>query len=187
VQTAPSRSRKVARSAADDGTRRSDAKTGSHDGVTMLGMPPVNGYRTDVGPGEQGARDQAESMFSPSAWFENSGGALATGKGSGPATPHKGPPVEPGGFSVQRTLQQVQRGMEGLSKIKEEIQRVGQERRRTPGGREWNPGSGGSSQEDRPQREAAQKAMDALKRGADATRGRGRRKGRMYQRTGVRN
>jgi hypothetical protein len=49
------------------------------------------------------------------------------------------------------------------------------------------PGSGGSGQEDRPRREASQKAMDALKKGADATRGRGRRKGRMYQRTGIRN
>jgi hypothetical protein len=58
---------------------------------------------------------------------------------------------------------------------------------RTSGGKEWNPGSGGSGQEDRPRREATQKAMDALKKGADATRGRGRRKGRMYQRAGIRN
>jgi hypothetical protein len=156
--------------------------------VMMLGMPPANGYHTDVGPGEQGARGRAGSTFSPSAWFDNSGGALATEKGASPAVPHGGPPVEPGGFSVQRILQQVQRGMEGLSKIKEEVQRVGQETmRRNPGGKEWNPGSGGSGQEDRPQREAAQKVMDALKKGADATQGRARRKGRMYQRTGVRN
>jgi hypothetical protein len=78
--------------------------------------------------------------------------------------------------------------MEGMSKIKEEVQRVGQEvMRRNPGGKEWNPSSGEGGQEDRPRREAAQKAMDAMKKGADATRGRGRRKGRMYQRTGVRN
>ena len=36
-----------------------------------------------------------------------------------------------------------------------------------------------SSHESRPKREAARKAMDALKKGADATRGRGRRKGRV--------
>ncbi len=65
--------------------------------------------------------------------------------------------------AAQRILQQVQRGMEGLVKIRE------------------------SGQENRPKREAAQKAMDALKKGADATRGRGRRKGRMYQRAGVHN
>jgi hypothetical protein len=44
-----------------------------------------------------------------------------------------------------------------------------------------------SSQESRPKREAAQKAMDALKKGADATMGRGRRRGRVYQRAGSRN
>jgi len=37
----------------------------------------------------------------------------------------------------------------------------------------------------RPRREAAQKAMDALKKGAQATRGRGHRRGRMYQRAGA--
>ena len=109
-------------------------------------------------------------------------------RGVSSAALNGGPPVEPGGFSVQRILQHVQVGMEGLSKIKEEVQRVGQEAmRRTPGGEEWNPGSEGSGQENKPRREAAQKAMDALKKGADATRGRGRRKGRMYQRAGIRN
>ena len=52
---------------------------------------------------------------------------------------------------------------------------------------EYGPDSGESSQESRPKREAAQKAMVALKKGADATRGRGRRKGRVYKRAGVRN
>ncbi len=59
--------------------------------------------------------------------------------------------------------------------------------RERPEAREYNPGSGESSQESRPKREAAQKAMDALKKGADATRGRGRRRGRVYQRAGTRN
>jgi hypothetical protein len=78
--------------------------------------------------------------------------------------------------------------MEGLAKIKDEVLRTGQEAaRRNPGGRELNLGSGGSGQDSRPKRKAAQKAMGALKKGADATRGRGRRKGRMYQRAGIRN
>jgi hypothetical protein len=59
--------------------------------------------------------------------------------------------------------------------------------KKDPEGREWYPGSGESGQDSRPRREAAQKAMDALKKGADATRGRGRRKGRVYQRAGIRN
>ncbi len=86
--------------------------------VMMLGMPPVSSYHTDTGPGEQGARGQTVPMICPSAWFENSRGTLATEKGANPAAPHGGPPVEPGGFSVQQILQQVQLGMEGLSKIK---------------------------------------------------------------------
>jgi hypothetical protein len=156
--------------------------------VMMLGMPLVNSYNTSVGPGSQGTRDQAESMCPPSAGFDNSGGTLATERRVSSAARNGGPPVEPGGCSVGRILQQVQRGMEGLTKIKEEVQRAGQEAmRRNPGGKEWNPGSGESGLEYRPRREAAQKAMDALKKGADATRGRDRRKGRMYQRAGVRN
>ncbi len=156
--------------------------------VMMLGMPPVNGCNTDVGPGSQGAGDQAEMMFPPSAWSGNSGEALATEKKVSSATLNGNPPVEPGGFSVRRILQQVQQGMEGLAKIKEEVMRAEQETTgRSPGGRDWNPGLGEGGQDSRPKREAAQKAMDALKKGADATRGRGRRKGRMYQRAGVRN
>ncbi len=156
--------------------------------VMMLGMPPVNGCNTSVGPGGQGAGDQAEMMFSPSAWFGNSGGTLTTEKGISSATLDGSPPVELGGFPVERILQQVQQGMEGLAKIKDEVLRARQEATgRNPGDREWNPGSGEGGQDSRPKREAAQKAMDALKKGAYATRGRGRRKGRMYQRAGIRN
>ena len=55
------------------------------------------------------------------------------------------------------------------------------------GVREYNPDLEKNSQESRPKREAARKAMDALKKGADATRGRGHRRGRVYQRAGIRN
>jgi hypothetical protein len=156
--------------------------------VMMLGMPPVNGYNTSVGPGNQGVRDHSEMIFPPPAWPGNGGEALATEKKGSSSILHGNPPVEPGGFSVRRILQQIQQGMEGLAKIRNEVLKAGQEAtRRDPGGREYNPGSGEGGQDSRPKREAAQKAMDALKKGADATRGRGRRKGRMYQRTGIRN
>jgi hypothetical protein len=78
--------------------------------------------------------------------------------------------------------------MEGLVKIKNEVLRVGQgAARKCPEGREYNPGSGEGGQASRPKREAAQKVMEAQKKGADATRGRGQRKGRLYQRAGIRN
>ncbi len=73
-------------------------------------------------------------------------------------------------------------------RIKNEVLRIGQETaKERPEAREYNPGLGESSQESRPKREAAQKAMDALKKVADTTRGRGRRRGRVYQRAGIRN
>ncbi len=59
--------------------------------------------------------------------------------------------------------------------------------KKSPEGGEYNPSSGESGQDSRPKREAAQKAINALKKGADATRGRGRRKGRVYQGAGIRN
>jgi hypothetical protein len=94
--------------------------------VMMLGMPPVNGYNTSVDPGSQGVGGQAEMMFPPSAWFGNSREALATEKKVSSATLDGNPPVEPGGFSVRRILQQVQQGMEGLAKIKEEARETQQ-------------------------------------------------------------
>ncbi len=155
--------------------------------VMMLGMPSVSGCNISVGPRGQGTGNQAEMMCSPSAWFGDSGGTLTTEKGISSATLEGSPPVEPGGFPVERILQQVRQGMEGLAMMKEEVLNARQEAtRRNSEGREYNPGSGESGQDSRPKRGAAQKAMDALKKGADATRGRGRRKGRMYQRAGIR-
>ncbi len=156
--------------------------------VMMLGMPPVSGCGANVGPGNPGVGDQAGMTFPPSAWPGNSGETLATENKVSSATLHGNPPVEPGGFSVRRILQQIQQGMEGLEKITNEVLKAGQEAaKRNPGDGEHNPGSGESGQDNRPKREAAQKEMDVLKKGADATRGRGRRKGRVYQRAGIRN
>ncbi len=133
-------------------------------------------------------RGRVEPVFYPSAWIENGRGTLVAEKGANPAAPHRDSPVEPEGFSAWRISQQVLQGMGSLSEIKVEIQRKEPEAmKRTSGRKEWNLGSGGSGQEGRPKREAAQKAMDALKKGADAIGGRGRRKGQMYQRAGIRN
>ena len=96
--------------------------------------------------------------------------------------------MEPGGPPVRRILQQIQLGVEGLVKIKNEVLRAGQgAAEENPEGEECNPGSGENGQDNRPKREAAQKATEALKKGVDVTRGRGQRKGRLYQRAGTRN
>ena len=73
-------------------------------------------------------------------------------------------------------------------KIKNKVLRAGQRAaEENPEGKEYNPGLGENGQGNRPKREAAQKATEALKKGADATRGRGQRRGRLYQRAGTRN
>ncbi len=96
--------------------------------------------------------------------------------------------MEPGGLPVKRILQQIQLGIEGLVKIKNEVLRAGQRAaEENPRGEEYNLGPGENDQGNRPKREAAQKATEALKKGADATRGRGQRRGRLYQRAGIRN
>jgi hypothetical protein len=155
--------------------------------VMMLGMPPVNGYHAGMEPGTRGEGGRMEPRFYFSAQVERSVGTPMAEKGVKPAALHRVPPVEPGGFSISQVLQQVQLGMESLSKVKEEVQEKRLEVEKTSRRKEWNTGSGGSGQEDRPRREAAQEAIDALKKGADAAQGRGRRKGRMYQRAGIRN
>ena len=99
-----------------------------------------------------------------------------------------GPPVEPGGLPVRRILQQIQLGVEGLVRIRNELLRVGQgAAKENLEDKEYKPGSGENGQGNRPKREAAQKATEALKKGGDATRGRGQRRGRLYQRAGTRN
>jgi hypothetical protein len=127
-------------------------------------------------------------MFSPSTWSSGDGEALMTEGRISSTALRGGPPVEPGGLPVGRILQQIKLGVEGLMKIKNKVLRVGQEAtKKNSESREYNPSPRESSQDSRPKREAAQIAMEALKKGADATRGRGRRKGRVYQRAGIKN
>ena len=156
--------------------------------VMMLGMSPAHGCSTSIDLGSQGAGGQAEMILPPSTWSSGDGEALMTEGRISSTALRGGPPVEPGGLPVKRILQQIQLGVEGLVKIKNEVLRAGQgAAKNNSEGREYIPGSGESGQDSRPKREAAQKAMEALKKGADATRGRGQRKGRLYQRAGTRN
>ncbi len=90
--------------------------------VMMLGMPPVNGYHAGMESGAQGDGGRMEPKFYSSAQVERSGGAPVTEAEVKLTALHGAPPVEPGGFSASRILQQVQLGMESLSKIREEIQ-----------------------------------------------------------------
>ena len=98
-----------------------------------------------------------------------------------------GPPVEPRGLPVRRILQQIQLGVEGLGRIRNEILRIGQgTAKEDPEEKDIEPVSEEKGQGNRPESETAPKAAEALKKGADATRGRGQRKSRLYQGAGAR-
>ncbi len=156
--------------------------------VMMLGMSPAHGCSTSIDLGSQGVGGQAEMILPPSTWSSSDREALMIEERISSTAVRGGPPVEPGGLPVRRILQQIQLGIEGLVKIKNEILRAGRgTEEENPEGKEYNPGSGENDQGNRPKREAAQKATEALKKGADATRGRGQRRGRLYQRAGTRN
>ena len=156
--------------------------------VMILGMSPAHGCSIGADPGSQGVRDQAEMTLPPSTWPGGDGKALMTKDRISSAAAEGSPPVEPGGHSIGRILQQIQLGVEGLGRIRNEVLRIGQgAAKENPGEREYEPGSGEKGQDNRPEREAAQKATEALKKGADATRGRGQRKSRLYQGAGARN
>ncbi len=97
-------------------------------------------------------------------------------------------PVEPGGYSVGRTLQQAQLGIEDWERTRNRIPRPGQdEAEEAPEERREGSDPGRGNQVYKLEGEAAPKTTEALRKGADAARGRGRRKGRLYQRTGARN
>jgi hypothetical protein len=157
--------------------------------VMILGMSPAHGCSISADPRSRGGGDQAEMMLLPSTWSGDGGKVLMTEDMISSTTAKGGPPVEPaGGHPIGRILQRIQLGVEGLARVRYEVPSTKQgTAKERPEAREYNPGLGESSRESRPKREAAQKAMDALKKGADATRGRGRRRGRVYQRAGIRN
>jgi len=156
--------------------------------VMILGMSPAHGCSISTDPGIQGVKDQAETTLPPSTWSGGDGKTLMTKDKISSTAAEGNPPVEPGGHPIGRILQQIQLGVEGLGRIRNEILRMGQgTAKENPEERDIEPVSGEKGQGNRPESETAPKAAEALKKGADATRGRGQRKSRLYQRAGIRN
>ena len=155
-------------------------------GVMILGMSPAHGCSIGASPESQGVGDQA--VIPPSTWSGGDGKTLMTRDKISSAAAEGSPPVEPGGHPIERILQQIQLGVEGLGRIRNEILRIGQgTAKEDPEEKDIEPVSGEKGQGNRPESETAPKAAEALKKGADATRGRGQRKSRLYQRAGIRN
>ena len=149
-------------------------------GVMILGMSPAHGCSIGASPESQGVGDQAVITLPPSTWSGGDGKTLMTRDEISSAATEGGPPVEPGRHPIERVLQRIQLGVEGL--------RIGQgTAKENLGEQDIEPDSREKDQGNGPESETAPKTAEALKKGADATRGRGQRKGRLYQRAGIRN
>jgi hypothetical protein len=155
--------------------------------VMILGMSPAHGCSIGADPRSLEIGGQVEMMPLLPMWYGDDGTLIARNTVSSVAA-EGNQPVEPGGHSVGRTLQQVQLRIEDPERIRNRILRLEQDiAKEAPEEQEEGPDPRRKNQVYKLEGEAAPKAAEALKRGADATRGRGRRKGRLYQRTGARN
>ncbi len=155
--------------------------------VMILGMSPAHGYSIGADPKSLEVGGQIEMMPLLSRWYSDDGTLIARNTVSSIAA-EGNQPVEPGGYPVGGTLQQIQSRIENPERIRNRILRPGQD------GAEESPEEQEEGLDPRYgnhvyklEGEAAPKATETLRRGADAVRGRGRRKGRLYQRTGARN
>ena len=156
--------------------------------VMILGMSPAHGCSIGADPRSQGIGGQSEMMPLLPTWSGGDGKNLMAKDTVSSAAAEGNQPVEPGGYPIGRILQQIQLRIEGPERIGDELARVGQEKvRKAPEERENRPDPREGDRIYKPEGETAPKAAEALRKGADAARGRGQRKGRLYQRTGARN
>ncbi len=156
--------------------------------VMILGMSPAHGCSIGANPGCQGVGGQAEVMSPLPMWSSGDGKTLMAKDTVSAAAAEGNQPVEPGGYSIGRILQQIQLGVDGLERIGNEIIRIGQDKaKEAPEEQEDGPVLREKDRDYKPESETAPKAAEALKKGADAARGRGQRRGRLYQRAGTRN
>ncbi len=156
--------------------------------VMILGMSPAHGCSISADSRSPGVGGPAEMMPLLPAWFSGDGKTLMVKDTVSSAAAEGNQPVEPGGYPIRRILQQIQLRIEGLERMEDEIMRIGQDKvREAPEEREDGPDPREKERAYQPEGGAAPKAAEALRKGADATRGRGHRRGRLYQRTGARN
>jgi hypothetical protein len=152
--------------------------------VMILGMSPAHSCSIGADPGSLEIGGQVEMMPLFPMWYGDDGTLTARNTVSSAAA-EGNQPVEPGGHSIGRTLLQIQLRVEDLEGIGIRTLRTGEGEKGKSEASERGLGPEESSLGNRPKREAARKAVDALKKGADATRGRGQRRGRVYQRAGA--
>ena len=142
--------------------------------VMILGMSPAHGYGISADSGGLEVGGQAKMMSLLPRWYSDDGTLTARNMIS-PVVAEGYRPVEPGGYSVGRDLQQFQLRVEDWERIRNRILRLGQdEAEEAPEEQRERLDPEGRNQVYRLEDEATPKTTEALRRGADAARGRGR-------------
>ncbi len=142
--------------------------------VMILGMSPAHGYSISADPESLEVGDQGKMVSLLPRWYSDDGTLTAKNMVS-PVTAEGYRPVEPGGYSVGRNPQQAQLRVEDWERIRNRILRLGQgEAEEALEERRKGPDPEGRNQVYRLEGEATPKTTEALRKGADAARGRGR-------------
>jgi len=151
--------------------------------VMILGMSPAHGCSVGTDLGSPGVRGPAEVMSLLPTWFSSGGKTLMAKDTISSAAAGGNWPVEPGERLVGQFWPQNLLKVDGMERKRNEV--LSMEKAHE----EWEDGPSPRERNRiyRLEDEAAPKAAEALRRGADAARGRGQRKSRWYQRTGARN
>jgi len=151
--------------------------------VMILGMSPAHGCSIGADSRSPEVGGPAEMMPLLPTWFSSGGKTLMAKDTISSAAAGGNRPVEPGGRLVGQIWPQTQLKVEGMERMGNEVLSM----EKAPGEWEDGPDPREKDQVYKLEGEAAPKAAEALRKGADATRGRGHRRGRVYQRAGIRN
>ena len=142
--------------------------------VMILGMSPAHAYSISADPGSLEVGGRVE-MIPPLARAYSDDWTLTVRNTVSSVVTEGYRPVEPGGYFVERTLQQARSEVEDWERMRNRILRLGQdEAEEAPGEQRERLDPEGRNQVYRLEDEATPKTTEALRRGADAARGRGR-------------
>jgi hypothetical protein len=142
--------------------------------VMILGMSPAHGYSIGADPRSLEVGGQIEMGSLLPSWYSDDWTLAARNTVSSVAA-EEYRPVEPGGYFVGRNPQQTQLRVEDWERIRNRILRLGQdEAEEALEEQREGPDPEGGNQAYRLEGEAASKTTEALRKGADAVRGRDR-------------
>ena len=148
--------------------------------VMILGMSPAHGCSIGADSRSLAVGGPMEMMPLLPTWFGDGGKTLMAKDTISSAAAGGNWPVEPGERLVGQFWPQTLLKVDGMKRKGNEVLSM----EKAHGEWEDGPGPRERNQVYRLEDEAAPKAAEALRRGADAARGRGQRKSRWYQRIG---